>query len=203
MMNRHDMHTASRPLGYWLKAVDRLLAAEFARAFEAEGASRRDWRLLNAVDGTVAPRRPLNGHRLHRLIERGWVARTDDGFALTDDGRAAKERLGDIVSGIRARVSDAVPPEDLATTLASLEQIARALGWSEDAPLPHGRTGRGHARHGHGRHGRGGHRGFGPHGRRHAHREHGRGDGFLKVARFGQRSYERGFEAGFARGRDA
>lgn len=142
---------SDRPFGYWLKAVDRLMAAEFAASFESEHASRRDWRLLNAVDGTVTPRRPLTRHKLHALVERGWIAAEGDGWTLTDEGRDAKDRLGGIVDGIRAKVADAVSPEDLATTIASLEQIARVFGWDEGTPLPRGRT--------HGR--RFGRRGFG------------------------------------------
>lgn len=250
----------SRPFGYWLKAADRLMAAEFATAFEGEHANRRDWRILNIVDGTAPSTRPLNGHKLHRLVERGWVAPEGDGWALTDDGRAAKDRLGTIVEEIRAKVADVVSPEDMATTLASLEKIARAFGWDEETPLPRGR------RHGFGgpRHGRGfGHsfgrpfgrgfgrgfdggpeqgfdhgrehgfdrgHGFGPdadaeHGCRHGepgagHRGHGRGHGHghghpghgdhghrghgpQRAERIAQHSFERGFDAGFARGRDA
>ncbi|WP_029264790.1 MULTISPECIES: MarR family winged helix-turn-helix transcriptional regulator [unclassified Microbacterium] len=228
-----------RPFGYWLKAADRLMAAEFATAFDSEHASRRDWRLLNIVDGTVASDRPLNSHKLHRLVERGWVSPEGDGWTLTDDGRAAKERLGTIVDDIRAKVSDAVSPEEMATTLASLEKIARAFGWDEETPLPRGR------RHGFGgpRHGRGfphgfgrpfG-RGFGPghgfgadadadaeHGCRHGepgaghrgrghghpghgdHGDHGhRGHGPHRAERIAQHAFERGFDAGFTRGRDA
>ncbi|MFJ2504172.1 hypothetical protein [Microbacterium sp. NPDC087592] len=156
----------TRPFGYWLKAADRLMAAEFAAAFDGEHASRRDWRILNIVDGTVTTDRPLNEHKLHRLVERGWVAPEGDGWTLTDEGRAAKDRLGTIVDGIRAKVSSAVSDEEMATTLASLEKIARAFGWDEETPLPRGR------RHGFGgpRHGRGFPRGFGrPFGRGFGH----------------------------------
>lgn len=181
-MNMHQNHTPARPLGFWLKTVDRLLSKEFATAFEAEAADRRTWRFLNIVDGSVAPRRPLDERRLRPLLDRGWAVRSGDGFALTDEGRAAKARMAEVVDGIRSRVTEAVPTEDLATTLSSLEQIARAFGWSEDSPHE-----RGHCRQGFGRH----------------HRSHRHGDHGLKLARFGQRSYERGFEAGFTRGREA
>ncbi|WP_091227879.1 hypothetical protein [Microbacterium sp. 3J1] len=245
-----------RPFGYWLDAVDRLMAAEFASSFADEHADRRDWRLLNAVDGTVPARRPLNPHKLHSLVERGWVIAEGDGWTLTDDGRAAKERLGAIVDGIRAKVGDAVSPEDLATTIASLEQIARAFGWDENTPLPRGR-GRGR-RHGFGAHGfrHGFGRAFGPRGFRrgfghdhgpetdsgfadergcehrghpghdrfsgqhdpehgegpgHGHRDFGHGHGDVRGhghahhahPQAAQHAYERGFDAGFSRGRDA
>lgn len=276
--NPETTPNSDRPFGYWLKAVDRLMAAEFATAFENEHASRRDWRLLNAVDGTIAPRRPLSAPKLHGLVERGWVVADGDGWRLTDDGRAAKDRLGGIVDGIRAKVGDAVSPEDLATTVASLQQIARAFGWDEETPLPRGhKRGRGFGRrHGFGpRHGFGG-RGFGRHGRpfgpasgrdfgpdaehadrdcahrghpghdrfRHGHGEHpfaanefaghqhaadhAHGDlhedhrhgghGFdghgleghghpghprARASRMAQHAFERGFDAGYSRGRDA
>ena len=224
----------SRPFGYWLKAADRLMAAEFATAFENEQASRRDWRLLNVIDGTAPARRPLNTHKLHRLVERGWVAAEGDDWTLTDEGRAAKERLGAVVDGIRAKVTDAVSDEEMATTLASLEKIARAFGWDEETPLPRGRR-RGFGGRGPGfgpRFGRpfgggfGPGRGFGPdadprdgecrhgergHGRHgfrdgdhddHDHRSH-RGHGPHRAERAAQHAYERGFDAGFSRGRDA
>lgn len=189
-MNTSDTQntdTTSRPFGYWLKAVDRLMAAEFDSAFEGEHASRRDWRMLNIIDGTAPARRPLNAHKLRALVERGWVVADGDGWTLTDDGRAAKERLGAIVDGIRAKVTDAVSLEDLETTLTSLEQIARAFGWDEESPLPRGRG----RRHGFGPRGFG--RGFTP--------EHGFGPG-LHGRGFGRRHGHpfgrgRGFAPGF------
>ena len=217
----------SRPFGFWLKAVDRLMAQDFATAFAAEGATRRDWRLLNVVDGSVPERRPLNPHKLHDLVDRGWVEADGDGWALTDEGRAAKERLGATVDGIRAKVAGAVSDEEMATTLAALEKIARAFGWDEETPLPrkqrpgfgprhgfgrrHG-FGPGHGfdpRHGfgHGHDGdeEGGYRGRGHHDGHdhrdhgHAHRGHGRGHGHGHGHR-AQRMAERAFERGFDAG---
>lgn len=274
-MNTINPDENSRPFGYWLKAVDRLMAAEFASAFESFGLTRREWRLLNVIDGTVPadrPKsdRPLPAHKLTRLIELGWVTDAEGTWTLTDEGRTAKERLGGIVDGIRAKVTDAVPAEDLATTMATLEKLARTFGWDEETPLPRGRGRRGFGRRGFDPDGfdhegvdprgfgRGRGRGFGPHGfgsrgfgkpgfgpqsfdheghgapdydgrghcehgdRRfahdadHGHRggpharnghecyEHrGHGRGRTHFARFVQGSYERGFDAGFTRGRDA
>ena len=144
---------ADRPLGYWLRAVDALLTREFAVAFEGAGVTRRDWMLLNALSGGAPlpafERFARKGKRLSALEERGWTEESGDGtWVLTDEGRAAKERLGTIVDGIRSRVAGAVSPEDFATTLSSLEAIARELGWDESVRMPRGGFGRG--------------RGFGP-----------------------------------------
>ena len=221
-----------RPLGHWLRVVDRLITREFATALEAEGVSRRDWMLLNVVSGDapeLLARMERGGKRLRRLEDRGWIVRADGRWQLTDEGRAAKDRLSEIVDGVRAKVSGAVSPEDWARLTASLEAIARELGWKESDGMPRSprrfgrRRGRGR---GFGRGFRHGHR-FGPErfgpgfGYRHGHRDghgfdaddhcghgghgpgghghHGHGHSHRHAA---QEAYERGFDAGFTRGRD-
>jgi hypothetical protein len=223
-MNTSDSSesTPTRRLGYWLRTVDALLVREFATAFENEGVTRREWMLLNAVSGDItrpglAERLARKGKGLRRLEERGWIVRDDSGvWTLTADGSAAKERLGHIAEGVRERVASAVTPEEFATTLASLEAIARELGGDDTEAWPRGRGSRrghhgdGFGRH-HGHHGAGhrsdgerehrGGRGCAPrdghghgHGRSHTHR-HGH--------RHAERAFERGFDAGFIRGREA
>jgi hypothetical protein len=221
--------TASRPLGYWLRVVDGLLTRQFADAFAGDHLDRRDWMLLNVLDGSieapfVAARLARGGKRVRALADRGWIVCSDDGWALTDEGRAAKDRLSADVDGIRDRVSAAVSPEDLATTMASLEAIARELGWDETAARGERSWSRGHRRHGghgfgpHGGRGFGRHggHGFGPGFGRHGGHGFGRhgGHGFGPRAGHGfgphgeqhrsdEHAYERGFDAGFSRGREA
>lgn len=218
-MDTHDDNTTppdrDRPLGYWLRTVDALIADAFRTSLRDEGVGRRDWMLLHALaDGGrgLGPRRfgppdPFmrGGKHLHRLEERGWIARTDDGWTLTDEGRAAHARLSGIVGGIRERVAGAVSPDDFATTVSSLEAIAREFGWEAGASLPRRGRGFGPGRH----HGPHRHDGFGPHLRPGGC---GRGaDGACgKPHRGGhgpgqraERAFERGFEAGFAAARRA
>jgi hypothetical protein len=248
----------ARPLGFWLRTVDRLLSAEFARALGAEGVDRRDWMLLNAVDGSVdapwlAERLARKSGRVRRLADRGWIAEEEGRWSLTDEGRAAKERLGSVVDGIRERVSGAVSAEDYATTIATLAAIAEELGGTDAAADHQDVRGRRFGRGGFGRggfgrggfggpfgpgfggfgdrgfgpgfggpfgpgfEGFGGHRpfgpgehGFGPDGRGFAHeaapchpRGHGHGYGHGRGHRHEEHAYERGFAAGFERGRAA
>jgi hypothetical protein len=228
---------ADRPIGFWLRAVDRLISREFAEAFAAEEIDRRDWMLLNALSGDVqlppfADRFVRKGKRLRRLEERGWAEEQGDGsWTLTDEGRQVRARLAETVDGIRSRVAGAVPPEDYATTIASLEAMARELGWDEWQRMPRGgfgpgrRFGRGPGfgpgighgfgpgfGHGFGpgfgpsaRHGRGDHECHeAAHGGHHAHHgHHGHHGGRRRggEGRSAERAFERGFEAGFARGR--
>ena len=168
-------NTDTHPFGYWITAVDRLMRAEFATVFSDEGITRRDWRMLNRIDGTHGDR-PHHGRRgfaLRRLSDLGWIERTADGWTLTDAGALAKQRLGTSVDEIRARVSGVLTPDEYSTMTASLEKIAREFGWEEGKPLPrrHERRGRGRGgfdggghRHGGGGHGAGRHGGGG-----HAH----------------------------------
>ena len=155
-----------RPFGFWLKLVDRRLSEEMETLFAADGITRRDWRMLNllageARDERLADRLRAKPHALHRLAERGWIQGAPP--VLTDAGREARDRLEGQVSALRERVAGAVPAEDFATTLRSLEAIARELGWDESHPMPRGhRGGR--------RHGFGGWRGAGMrHGFGHGH----------------------------------
>ncbi len=227
MENTTQNNDNNRPIGYWLRAVDRLITREFATALETEGVTRREWMILNVLDGSidapeVAARIERGGKRLRHLAEHGWIAESDGSWTLTDDGRAAKARLAEAVGAVRAKVAGAVAPEDFATTLASLEAIARELGWDENERMPRGR---GFGRRGFGPRGFG-HRGFGPglrpgfgpddressadeHGEHpHGGHAHGRPDcgqghrrGRHHDHRHAERAYERGFDAGFARGR--
>lgn len=181
-----DFNGAIRPFGYWITAVDRLLRAELATVFDDEGISRRDWRLLNRIAGTASPDgRPLNGRKLRRLTNLGWVERGAEGWMLTESGARAKERLTAAVGEIRARVAGAVSAEDFDAVMASLEKIARELGWEEGRRLPR-RPRRGHGRHdgrGHGDHGHGGH-GYGD--RRHGLSGHDRAG---RAQCFGERGH--------------
>lgn len=179
-MNTHDHNssannndhtsvpTSPRPLGLWLRVIDRSLDEAMRELFAAEGLTRRDWRRLNLVAGTVSDPRmserlASRPERVQPLVDRGWVEGEPGAWRLTESGEAARAALHERVSSLRARVAGAVSPEDFATTIASLEAIARELGWSEGERMPrrHGRgfggrhhgDGLGHSRHGE-RHGR-------------------------------------------------
>ena len=165
-----------RPFGFWLKLIDRRLSDEMQTLFDADGITRRDWRMLNllageARDERLAERLHSRPHALHNLAERGWI--TGAPPVLTEAGREARDRLEVQVRALRERVAGAVSADDFATTLRSLEAIARELGWDESDPMPRGH--RGGRRHGFG----GGHGFGGWHGA-------GKGHSFEHHPRFGE-----------------
>jgi DNA-binding MarR family transcriptional regulator len=133
-----------RPIGYWLKLVDRLIDEQFASTLEEHGVTRRQWQLLNVLsrepatveqlDAAVAPF--LVAHddessldHLTELIDSAWVDATPTGYELTDRGRSAFERLAEVVATQRTIVADGVTPEQYEQTVAVLERMARNLGW--------------------------------------------------------------------------
>lgn len=158
-MSNHDNSTPDttapasdprRPFGFWLRVIDHRLDDAMRELFAVEGITRRDWRRLNLIAGTVGDARmseklAARPERVEPLVERGWVEGEPGAWRLTEAGESARASLHERVSGLRAKVAGAVSPEDYATTLASLEAIARELGWNEDERMPR-RHGRGFGR---------------------------------------------------------
>lgn len=171
---------SAHSLGYWLKVTNRFRRQALKRAFKEAGISRRD---------------------------------------LTPDeaGREARTRMRAIAEELNSSAGAIVPAEDMETTMRTLESLARHYGWDENAPMPRGRgrglgwgralrheDGREHERgrgHGHGRGNGCGRMHSGHHSGDHG--GHHRGRQRARMAMFAQNSYERGFDAGFSRGRDA
>jgi hypothetical protein len=136
--------TAPRPIGFWLKLVDRLIDQRFEMVLEEHGVTRRQWQLLNVLKRGPAPLEQLDtgvapflddegessAEHLEELVGSGWVA---PGYSLTEAGVTAMDGLGHAVEELRNGMSEGIADEDYATTLAVLERMARNLGWSEDA----------------------------------------------------------------------
>lgn len=135
---------APRPIGYWLKLVDRLIDEQFASTLEEHGVTRRQWQLLNVLDNgpatvqqldaAVAPFLSAEDHEssaehLTELIDSAWVDATPTGYELTERGRAAFERLAEVVATQRTVFSEGITPEQYEQTIAVLERLARNLGY--------------------------------------------------------------------------
>jgi hypothetical protein len=143
---------ASRPIGFWLKLVDRLIDEQFASTLEEHGVTRRQWQLLNVLsqepatvqqlDAAVAPflsagvgangepgEPETSAEHLSELIDSAWVDATASGYELTERGRVAFDKLDAVVSELRARLSEGLTTDQYSGTVESLERMARNLGW--------------------------------------------------------------------------
>ena len=163
--------------------------------------------LLRAIDGRVdapwvAARLARGGKRVSALADRGWITSTDDGWTLTDEGRAVLDRA----DAARAALLADVPAEELERLIAALDAVSAALGLDATDGDPRGAFGpaaRG-AGGGFGPFGRGfgpGRRGLGPRFGAEAHAfGPDAGDGERGFARGGERGGKHGHGHGFARG---
>jgi hypothetical protein len=123
------------PIGYWLKELDRLIEAEFARTLDEADVSRREWQVLASLPVAAAELDQLlaafvpdgAGPVVEKLRARGWVDRADDLVVLTADGAAARAAITVSVKCIRERSAEGVSAEDYATTVGTLVRMAQNL----------------------------------------------------------------------------
>ncbi|WP_166880721.1 MarR family transcriptional regulator [Salinibacterium sp. ZJ450] len=142
------MAAQPRPIGFWLKLLDRLIDEHFAEVLEEHGVTRRQWQILNVLsageatvehlDEAVAPflaegEGESSLEHLTELIESGWVSATEAGYEMTDRGRLAFQKLSEVVSELRDYAGEGVSAEEYQQTLQVLETMARNLGWDDAA----------------------------------------------------------------------
>lgn len=139
-----------RPIGYWVKVVDKLIDAQFAETLEDHGITRHQWQIMNILargettveklDVALAPflapateDSPAESsvEHLTELIDSAWVDATPIGYELTERGQVAFHRLEEVVANQRTLISQGITPEQYQQTIAVLEQMARNLGFSD------------------------------------------------------------------------
>ena len=144
-----------RPVGYWLKLVDRLIDQSFDDVFGRTGLTRRHWQVLNmirdgvsdatTVDSVLSPFASVPGTarpagqaaavstEISDLQARGWVTQGGTGWEVTVAGQHAYHDLLDAVSVSREQLAHGISREQYDQTIATLEQMARNLGWEPGA----------------------------------------------------------------------
>lgn len=68
---------------------------------------------------------------LYGFAEKGWVTIADGVATLTETGRAEHDAAFARVTELRSSVTEGISEADYATTMATLEKMARNLGWTE------------------------------------------------------------------------
>ena len=139
-----------KPIGYWLKELDRRIEATLDRTLAGESVTRRDWQVLNALETVPAERsavvealRPFWGEGatdpdavLEGLVRRGWALRdAAERYSLSPEGDAARAALLERVKELRMAIADGVTPEAYQTTIDTLERMAANLASLEDQGL--------------------------------------------------------------------
>ncbi len=132
--------TDRRPIGFWLKLVDRLIDARLEASLG--DLTRRQWQVLNAVQQGPVSQSEIDARVRPFLVgdqttvretadlrDRGWIAGTDM-LALTDLGTQEFTRLLAVVSADRQRLMDGITGAEYAATVAILEKMARNMGWT-------------------------------------------------------------------------
>ena len=129
-----DMYMSddNKPIGWWLKEVDRLLEESFERVLDDDGLTRRQWQALNAAAGHSPIAEALapflsDAEELAAvtgpLIERGWLT----GETLTADGERALRALSTKVQAQRRRVTAGVSDSEYLATVGVLRRMAANL----------------------------------------------------------------------------
>ncbi len=121
-----------RPIGFWIKLVDRLLDEQFEATLDEHGVTREQWQLLNVLarDGAAADLTDAVDD-VAELGESGWIVMTPTGYELTERGHGALDRLTNVVAGQRTTVGAGIPEDAYLVTVATLEHMAFNLGWNE------------------------------------------------------------------------
>lgn len=148
---------ADKPIGYWLKHLDRLVERRFEEALAGQGLARRHWQVLATTKRAVAQRPAASRQALVDallpfwgkgastvnevlvdLIGRGWIAQDADGlYSLTPTGAAAHTAVAAEVDTVRTLLCEGMSEEEYAQTIRILARMAHNL----DGPgRPSGRS---------------------------------------------------------------
>ncbi|SDO31097.1 hypothetical protein SAMN04487848_0323 [Microbacterium sp. ru370.1] len=122
----------ARSLAHRLTTVGHALHHRLFAQLRDSGIHPKTVLLLSAVDGRVdAPwvsaRLARGGKRIDSLVTRGWIGRGDEGWALTDEGRAVLDR----VDAARAALLADVPADELERLTTALDAVSAAIGVDE------------------------------------------------------------------------
>jgi hypothetical protein len=122
------MRPEERPIGYWLRELDRRLESCFAQSLASHDVSRREWQVLNGL----GPADPFWGPGERPYLEvvaglaaRGWTTPVGE---LTAAGESARSSIAADVQQIRARAMAGLPDESYLTTVRTLAAMSANLG---------------------------------------------------------------------------
>ena len=136
---------SERPIGYWLKKLDRLIDRQFELQLSTARLSRRQWQLLNLLENNPRSVPELEAElepflqrvaqelsdALAGLVTRGWAESRDNIVNLTETGRAQFE-IVKATAEVRQTLMRGIPPEEYRTTIDVLARMAANLEAKEE-----------------------------------------------------------------------
>jgi DNA-binding MarR family transcriptional regulator len=137
---------SERPIGYWLKKLDRLIDTQFELQLSTVRLSRRQWQLLNLLENNPRSVPELEAElepflqgvaqelsdALAGLVTRGWAESRDNIVNLTETGRAQFEIVKATAAEVRQTLMRGIPPEEYRTTIDVLARMAANLEAKEE-----------------------------------------------------------------------
>jgi hypothetical protein len=128
-----------KPIGYWLKTLDRLIDENLDRALAAEGVQRRHWQILNIAKTSPATEAKIAAaldpfwtegaitldEALADMTRRGWITGRER-RQLTQGGEKALLAIRE-QTNLREKIMAGLTAEQYTQTVAVLEQMAANL----------------------------------------------------------------------------
>ncbi|MFF2524124.1 MarR family winged helix-turn-helix transcriptional regulator [Streptomyces liangshanensis] len=145
---------ANQPVGYWTGLAHDAVTRHLRDAMARVDVTQPQYWVLNRVNGgpeapgrdeVVAQLTPLADgpyeipRVIDQLLHRRWL-RTDADrrLHLTDDGEAARVRVRELVTGLRATVHAGISDEEYVAALKVLRRMVSNIGGENRAPGPRG-----------------------------------------------------------------
>jgi DNA-binding MarR family transcriptional regulator len=141
-MSKDIKSAGRRPIGYWLKHLDRLIEDTFSRTLAEQGLTRRHWQVLNtlardpagpaeltkALDPFLRDDRAGQATVVADLVHRDWAGRDHDGLLrLTPHGRTAHQRTQEQVQQTRELMVHGISADQYAAVIDILSRMAANL----------------------------------------------------------------------------
>ena len=128
---------AQRPIGYWLKELDRLINARFEDDLSAAGLTRRHWQMLNSLAEGPRPAVEVREGlapfwndssewdiQLAHLVDRGDIADDSGTLVLTETGHTTHQQAFGLIGKRRRAMLDGITDEQYIETVRLLEKMA-------------------------------------------------------------------------------
>ena len=136
------MEPERRPIGYWLKHLDRLIDQALERTLDADGLTRRHWQVLNTLAAGPSTNAALTAALqpfveddakavevvLNDFLGRGWVRNVPaGGVEISERGRAAHEAAMQRVAETRQALRRGITDDEYVSVVRILQRMASNL----------------------------------------------------------------------------